>query len=89
MFYIFRNPWSNPQSSMFFVVCSFNYIHFFCEKQQMFLSQVALNKAPGGRLHAQEEVLFPGFNSGLGPHHHHPSNARLMMSRSHHNLGQV
>lgn len=55
----------------------------------MFLSQVALNKAPGGRLHAQEEVLFPGFNSGLGPHHHHPSNARLMMSRSHHNLGQV
>ncbi|KAM9539337.1 tyrosine-protein phosphatase non-receptor type 13 isoform 2-T2 [Salvelinus alpinus] len=52
-------------------------------------SEVALNKAPGGRLHAQEEVLFPGFNSGLGPHHHHPSNARLMMSRSHHNLGQV
>ncbi|XP_064863693.1 tyrosine-protein phosphatase non-receptor type 13 isoform X2 [Oncorhynchus nerka] len=52
-------------------------------------SEVALNKAPGGRLHAQEEVLFPGFNSGLGPHHHHPSNVRLMMSRSHHNLGQV
>ncbi|XP_042182383.1 tyrosine-protein phosphatase non-receptor type 13 isoform X4 [Oncorhynchus tshawytscha] len=52
-------------------------------------SEVALNKAPGGLLHAQEEVLFPGFNSGLGPHHHHPSNARLMMSRSHHNLGQV
>ncbi|XP_041741271.1 tyrosine-protein phosphatase non-receptor type 13 isoform X2 [Coregonus clupeaformis] len=53
-------------------------------------SEVALNKAPGSRFHAQEEVLFPGLNSGLGPyHHHHPSNARLMMSRSHHNLGQV
>ncbi|CAB1351999.1 unnamed protein product, partial [Coregonus sp. 'balchen'] len=53
-------------------------------------SEVALNKAPGSRFHAQEEVLFPGLNSVLGPyHHHHPSNARLMMSRSHHNLGQV
>ncbi|XP_034152799.1 tyrosine-protein phosphatase non-receptor type 13 isoform X2 [Esox lucius] len=50
-------------------------------------SEVALYKAPGGRLNTQDEVPFPGLNSGLGPHH--LSNTRLMTSRSHHNLGQV
>ncbi|KAM4634950.1 tyrosine-protein phosphatase non-receptor type 13 isoform 3-T4 [Polymixia lowei] len=47
-------------------------------------SEVALNKAPSGRLLAQDELLFPGFTPGASVH----SNPRLM-SRSHHNLGQV
>ncbi|KAJ7986804.1 hypothetical protein DPEC_G00332180 [Dallia pectoralis] len=50
-------------------------------------SEVAVNKTHTGQLNSQEEVHFPGFNSGLGPHH--PSNTRLMTSRSAHNLGQV
>ncbi|KAM3873959.1 tyrosine-protein phosphatase non-receptor type 13 [Diretmus argenteus] len=47
-------------------------------------SEVALNKAPSGRLLAQDELLFPGFNPGALVH----PNPRIM-SRSHHNLGQV
>uniref|UniRef100_A0A667X473 Tyrosine-protein phosphatase non-receptor type 20 n=1 Tax=Myripristis murdjan TaxID=586833 RepID=A0A667X473_9TELE len=47
-------------------------------------SEVALNKAPSGRLLSQEELRFPGFNPGPTIH----SNPRVM-SRSHHNLGQM
>ncbi|XP_071385495.1 tyrosine-protein phosphatase non-receptor type 13 isoform X1 [Centroberyx affinis] len=47
-------------------------------------SEVALNKAPSGRLLAQDELIFPGFNPGV-PVHPNPR----MMSRSHHNLGQT
>ncbi|XP_056146193.1 tyrosine-protein phosphatase non-receptor type 13 isoform X1 [Lampris incognitus] len=47
-------------------------------------SEVALNKAPSGRFIAQDELLLPGFTPGSSFH----SNPRLM-SRSHHNLGQV
>ncbi|KAJ8402333.1 hypothetical protein AAFF_G00368220 [Aldrovandia affinis] len=43
-------------------------------------SEVALNKAPPGRLQLVGDALYPGFASS--------SNPRLM-SRSHHNLGQV
>lgn len=48
-------------------------------------SEVALNKAPSGPILAHDELRFPGFNpmasAGL-------SNPRIM-SRSHHNLGQM
>ncbi|XP_028273173.1 tyrosine-protein phosphatase non-receptor type 13 isoform X3 [Parambassis ranga] len=48
-------------------------------------SEVALNKAPSGPILAHDELRFPGFNpmasTGL-------SNPRIM-SRSHHNLGQM
>ena len=44
-------------------------------------SEMALNKAHGGRLHSPEEPLFPGF-TGAQP-------SSRLLSRSHHNLGQV
>ncbi|KAL0965911.1 hypothetical protein UPYG_G00287730 [Umbra pygmaea] len=55
--------------------------------KQISYSEVALNKKAVGQLNAQDEVLFPGFNSGLSLNP--KSDDRLMMSRSHHNLGCV
>ncbi|KAM7368864.1 hypothetical protein PAMP_013169 [Pampus punctatissimus] len=48
-------------------------------------SEVALNKAPSGPLLVQDELHFPGFNPAASAVH---SNPRIM-SRSHHNLGQM
>ncbi|XP_046900332.1 tyrosine-protein phosphatase non-receptor type 13 isoform X2 [Hypomesus transpacificus] len=48
-------------------------------------SEMALNKAHGGRLHSPDQPLFPGFTgAGIGGQ---PSSR--LLSRSHHNLGQV
>ncbi|TMS08555.1 Tyrosine-protein phosphatase non-receptor type 13 [Larimichthys crocea] len=48
-------------------------------------SEVALNKAPSGPILVQDELHFPGFNPMASTVH---SNPRIM-SRSHHNLGQM
>ncbi|KAM9841573.1 tyrosine-protein phosphatase non-receptor type 13 [Aulostomus maculatus] len=48
-------------------------------------SEVALNKAPSGPLLVQDELHFPGFNPVASTV---LSNPRIM-SRSHHNLGQM
>ncbi|XP_041815653.1 tyrosine-protein phosphatase non-receptor type 13 isoform X2 [Chelmon rostratus] len=48
-------------------------------------SEVALNKAPSGPLLVQDELQFPGFNPVASTI---LSNPRIM-SRSHHNLGQM
>ncbi|XP_050928891.1 LOW QUALITY PROTEIN: tyrosine-protein phosphatase non-receptor type 13 [Lates calcarifer] len=48
-------------------------------------SEVALNKAPSGPILVQDELHFPGFNPAASTVH---SNPRIM-SRSHHNLGQM
>ncbi|XP_030291988.1 tyrosine-protein phosphatase non-receptor type 13 isoform X2 [Sparus aurata] len=48
-------------------------------------SEVALNKAPSGPILVQDELHFPGFNPAASTV---LSNPRIM-SRSHHNLGQM
>lgn len=48
-------------------------------------SEVALNKAPSGRILLQDELHFPGFNPAASTV---LSNPRAM-SRSHHNLAQM
>lgn len=48
-------------------------------------SEVALNKAPSGPILVQDDLHFPGFNPVASTA---LSNPRIM-SRSHHNLGQM
>lgn len=48
-------------------------------------SEVALNKAPSGPILVQDDLHFPGYNPAASVAF---SNPRIM-SRSHHNLGQM
>lgn len=48
-------------------------------------SEVALNKAPSGPVLVQDDLHFPGYNPAVSTV---LSNPRIM-SRSHHNLGQM